>query len=62
MNIILDDSDIQRGYVTKKELLKYYGHLIDYKITENSYIVEYMISTMTVGQPYLYESRRLPVL
>lgn len=62
MNPILDESDQKRGYVAKDELLQYYGNLIQSEeITINSYIVEYIISTMSVGEPNLHESRRFPI-
>ena len=63
INPILDDSDKKRGYVAKEELFQYYGSVIkSSEITENSYIVEYMISTMTIGEPHLHETQRFPIL
>ncbi len=63
INPIIDNSDKQRGYVAKDELLQYYGDLIQPNdITEKSFLVEYMISTMTVGEPHLHETQRFPVV
>ena len=46
LNSILENCDKERGYVIKEELLKYYGHKIQYNdIGEHSRIEEHTSST-----------------
>lgn len=58
---IIDDDDIKRGYVLKEQLLSYYGHLVkNDDITDNSKIVEYVMTTLD-GTMSTSETRSLAV-
>jgi hypothetical protein len=67
---IIDDNDTIQGFIDKKQLLSYYGHLIsDTDCTEDSFLIEYTQSTVLDTDHNglecnlsLVETKRLPVV
>jgi hypothetical protein len=74
---IIDDNDTIQGFIDKKQLLSYYGHIVnDTQCTEDSFlhsrratgpklsrsVIEYIQSTVSECNSTLVESKRLPVV
>jgi hypothetical protein len=59
MDQIIDDDDIERGFVLKEELLNFFKTKVKKEdITEYSYLVEYSYDTYGSGQT---ETKRLSI-
>ncbi len=57
---IIDKNDELQGYVSKQELLKFYGDLVT-EVGENSYLVEYVYTSFNFPTTDLKETKRLQV-
>ena len=58
---IIDENDTKRGYVLKEELLQFYRKFVTPEmITEKSYLVQYIVSTLD-NNPSRSESFIIPV-
>ena len=58
---IIEYSDVEKGYVSTEELLKFFGEKIQLSdITENSRIVEYETCTLT-DDTSAYMRKNLPI-
>lgn len=57
---IIDENDVKRGHILKNELVKYYSDIIKKEcITENSRIVEYVMTTL---DNTTNETKSLPIV
>ncbi len=60
---IIDDNDTIQGFIDKKQLLSYYGHIVsNTDCTEDSFLIEYTQSTVLECNLTLVETKRLPVV